>query len=135
MTEQQSTGSFAAAQQAAERHDLHSYLWGLVLALALTAVPFALVRWPALAQLLTGLPFAPAPWQAPARGPVLRVVGVLALVQMAVHFRFFLHIGLRRKREDLLLILFSALMLVIMVAGTLWIMANLGLRMALPGMQ
>ena len=132
MTELHSVEFSAAARQAAERHDLHSYLWGLVLALALTALPFALVRWPTLAALLTGLPFAPTPWQAPTRGPVLLVVGVLALVQMAVHFRFFLHIGLKRKREDLLLILFSALMLLVMVAGTIWIMSNLALRMSLP---
>ena len=118
MTEQQSTGSFAAAQQAAERHDLRAYTWGLVLALGLTVVPFALVRW----QLL-------------ARPSVLLIIGVLALVQAAVHLRFFLHIGLKRKREDLLLILFSALMLIVMVAGTLWIMVNLSVRMALPGMQ
>jgi len=116
MTEYSSNGSFAAAQKAAERRDLLSYVWGLILALVLTAVPFALVRW----QLLP-------------RASVLVAIGVLALVQAVVHFRFFLHIGLRRKREDLLLILFSALMLIVMVAGTIWIMANLGQRMMIPG--
>lgn len=134
MTQPASDEARPLTRAQAEQHDLRSYLWGLVLALLLTAVPFALVQWPTLALALTGgLPFAPAPWQSPTRGPVLLVVGVLALVQVVVHFRFFLHIGLRRQREDLLLILFSALMLIVMVAGTLWIMGNLSLRMALPG--
>jgi cytochrome o ubiquinol oxidase operon protein cyoD len=60
------------------------------------------------------------------------VIGAFALVQMLVHFRFFLHIGFRQNREDLQLLLFSALLLTIMVAGTVWIMASLAQRMAMP---
>ncbi|WP_218154579.1 hypothetical protein [Nitrosomonas eutropha] len=45
-----------------------------------------------------------------------------------VHFRFFLHLGLKRKREDLLSVLFSTSLLIIMVTGTIWIMANLAAR-------
>ncbi|MEP7184998.1 MAG: cytochrome C oxidase subunit IV family protein [Rhodanobacter sp.] len=98
-----------------ERRDFRSYLWGVGLALVLTVVPFALVHWLHLPRL-----------------PVLTAIGALALVQILVHFRFFLHIGFRHNREDLQLLLFSALLLVIMLAGTIWIMASLALRMALP---
>jgi hypothetical protein len=52
-------------------------------------------------------------------------------VLIMVHFRFFLHIGFRQKREDLQLLLFSALLLIIMVTGTLWIMASLAVRMTM----
>ena len=45
--------------------------------------------------------------------------------------RHLLHIGFEKNRDDLLLILFSALLLIIMVAGTIWIMASLALRMAM----
>lgn len=107
------SGSPAALKQ--ERREFRSYVWGLSLALLLTVVPFALVHW-------AGLP----------RLPLMIVIGVFALVQMLVHFRFFLHIGLRQNREDLQLILFSALLLTLMVAGTIWIMASLALRMAMP---
>jgi len=98
-----------------ERKDFHSYLWGIALALALTIVPFALVHWGGGSHVT-----------------LLIVIGALALVQMIVHFRFFLHISLSGKREDLQLILFSTLVLIIMVGGTVWIMGSLMLRMAVP---
>ena len=103
------------ARNLQERRDFRSYVWGAAGALVLTLVPFALVHWGALA-----------------RWPLLIVIGIFALIQMLVHFRFFLHIGLRQKREDLQLLLFSALLLIIMVAGTIWIMASLAMRMAMP---
>jgi cytochrome o ubiquinol oxidase subunit IV len=98
-----------------ERRDLLSYAWGIGLALVLTLVPFALVRGAGIARL-----------------PLLMVIGAFALVQMIVHFRFFLHISFRQKREDLQLILFSTLVLIILVGGTVWIMASRALRMAMP---
>lgn len=98
--------------RADQRRDLLTYVWGLGLALVLTLVPFALVYWDVLP-----------------RTAALVTVAVLALGQMLVHFRFFLHIGFHRKREDLQLILFSALLLFIMVAGTIWIMVSLAARM------
>ena len=98
-----------------ERREFRSYLRGVVLALTLTVLPFALVHWHLLERLA-----------------LLITIGVCALVQMVVHFRYFLHIRFKRHRDDLQLLLFSALLLAIMVGGTLWIMASLALRMALP---
>ncbi|MGH8294208.1 MAG: hypothetical protein ACRETZ_01695 [Steroidobacteraceae bacterium] len=51
---------------------------------------------------------------------------------MVVHWRFFLHLGLGRTREDLQPILCSAPLLIVMVAGTSSIMASLAARMVLP---
>jgi cytochrome o ubiquinol oxidase operon protein cyoD len=99
-----------------ERRDFRSYASGVGLALLLTLVPFALVHW------ARRPPF-----------PLLIVIGAFALVQMIVHFRFFLHIRFSQKREDLQLILFSTLVLIILVGGTIWIMGSLALRMAMPG--
>lgn len=60
----------------------------------------------------------------------LAIVFGLALVQMVVHFRFFLHVSLRKSaREDLQLILFSTLIVILMVSGTLVILFNLRERM------
>lgn len=99
-----------------ERREFRSYVCGITLAFGLTVLPFALVHWRVVDRL-----------------PLLITIGVCALVQMVVHFRFFLHIRFKRHRDDLQLLLFSALLLAIMVGGTLWIMASLAMRMALPG--
>lgn len=98
-----------------EREEFHSYVWGIGLALLLTLVPFALVHWGLMP-----------------RAALFIAIGAFALVQMAVHFRFFLHISFRHKREDLYLILFAALIVFIMVAGTIWIMSSLAHRMVMP---
>lgn len=60
----------------------------------------------------------------------LWVIGVSAVVQIVVQLRFFLHIDFsRQKREDLLLILFSLLMLTMLAGGTIWILGDLSKRM------
>ena len=96
-----------------ERRERQSYRIGFAAAALLTAIPFALVA--------TG---------ATSRGVALVVIGVLAVVQAVVHFRWFLHIDLsRQKREDLQLILFSTLLLILMAGGTVWVLADLARRM------
>lgn len=108
------SGGHVVPQPAAEaRSELRSYIWGLGSALVLTGAAFGL----AMFKLLSG----PA---------LLAAIGLLALVQIAVQFRYFLHIDLsRQKREDLQLILFTGLLILIMVGGSLWIMASLDARM------
>ncbi|MEO6968922.1 MAG: cytochrome C oxidase subunit IV family protein [Rhodanobacteraceae bacterium] len=115
MTVHTSHDTDQSQRQQQERREFRSYLWGVGLALLLTLVPFALVYWGVMT-----------------RAALLIAIGAFALIQMIVHFRFFLHIGFKQKREDLQLILFSALLLIIMVAGTIWIMTSLAVRMAMP---
>jgi cytochrome o ubiquinol oxidase operon protein cyoD len=96
-----------------KRRETWSYAIGYVLALALTGVAFAAVRWPSFAATTT-----------------LGIVFGLALVQIIVHFRFFLHISLAKSaRDDLQLILFSTLIVALMVSGTIVILMNLHQRM------
>ena len=96
-----------------KRHEIRSYAIGYGLALALTGAAFATVHWPSFASTTT-----------------LAIVLVLAVVQMAVHFRFFLHISLQTSaRDDLQLILFSTLIVILMVSGTLVILFNSRARM------
>ncbi len=103
--------------QAKRRHEFHSYCRGLGIALVLTAVPFAFVHWGVLSHR----------W-------LLGAIGAFAFAQVVVHFRFFLHIDFsKQKREDLQLILFSTLLLLIMGGGTIWIMASLAARMGVHG--
>ena len=63
-------------------------------------------------------------------GWTMPVVGVLAFIQIVVHFRFFLHIDPpNQNTSDLMLILFTSLILMAMVGGTIWILGDLAARM------
>jgi cytochrome o ubiquinol oxidase operon protein cyoD len=86
--------------------DLKSYCIGGLLALMLTALAFGLVIFERLLAL-----------------------AVLAVAQIVVHFRYFLHIGWHSHRDDLQLVLFTSLILFLMVGGTIWILFNLHERM------
>jgi cytochrome o ubiquinol oxidase operon protein cyoD len=99
--------------QAEYRRELRSYIVGF-----------------AGAAILTGIAFANVAWGGLSRAAILWIVGVSAIVQIVVHFRFFLHIDLSKsKRDDLVLILFSALIVILMVGGTIWILGNQQMRM------
>lgn len=92
-----------------------TYVIGYGLALLLTFCAFGLV-W---LHLLEG------------RTAFFVVLG-LGLVQMLVHFRCFLHIDLRRNaRADLHLLMFAALVIALMVGGTLVVLFNLRDRMGM----
>lgn len=96
-----------------ERRDLRLYGTGFLLAALLTVLPFAVVASGAFSRGATG-------W----------VIGICAVLQAAVHLRCFLHIDLsRQKREDLQLVLFSVLLLILMAGGTIWVLADLSGRM------
>ncbi len=95
--------------------DLRSYLTGLVLALILTAIPFALVTFKMLSL-----------------GPTVAVIVIAAIVQVVVHLRYFLHIDFRKTpRDNLLALFFAGFLIFIMVGGSLWIMIDLRYRMAM----
>ncbi len=89
------------------------YVVGIFWALLLTLAAFALVAADTLPP-----------------NPARIAVSILALMQIVVHFRYFLHIDLKQShRDDLHLILFTALIVFLMAAGTLWILFNLHGRM------
>jgi len=90
-----------------------SYLTGLALALILTAIPFALVSFEMLD-----------------RTPALLAIAAAAVIQILVHLRYFLHLDLTHTpRENLLALCFAAVLVGIMIGGSLWIMFDLHHRM------
>ena len=61
---------------------------------------------------------------------VYLTIGLLGLAQLIFQLVYFLHIDRRRSsREDLDLVLFSTLVLLIIILGTVWILGNLSVRM------
>lgn len=106
----------AAAQSAHAHGDALGYLRGLLWSLALTALPFAIV--------LGG--WLPRQLAVPA-------VLVLAVAQMAVHLVYFLHLRTAPgERWTLMAFLFTAVVVGIVVIGSLWVMQNLDANM-MPG--
>ncbi len=88
---------------------LRPYGTGFVLSLVLTAAPFAIVMSGALS-----------------RQAALWVIFSAAFVQILVHLRFFLHVNVSAgSRWHILALLLAALVTVLVVAGTVWIMAHL----------
>ncbi len=95
------------------RSDLRSYVTGLVIALVLTAIPFCAVAFGRCSPMTDFV-----------------IIAVCAVIQIPAHIRFFLHIDLSKsKRDDLQLILFSSLIVLLMVGGTIWILGNEKARM------
>ena len=85
------------------RRHVRLYASGLLLAVTLTLLPTALVHWSLLAA-------------TPARLWVL----AFSLLQILVHLRCFLGIGLRRSvREKTALLALAVVVIVLMVGGTL----------------
>jgi cytochrome o ubiquinol oxidase subunit IV len=111
-------GDDAASADAAEEKSpgVLVYTIGLLLAVFLTATSF----WAANTSLLwvPGIPLG---------------LAVLAIAQMGVHLVFFLHITTGPDNtNNVLALAFGILIVTLVVAGSLWIMANLNENMMLP---
>jgi cytochrome o ubiquinol oxidase operon protein cyoD len=91
--------------------EFHQYLIGFSLATILTVIPFTLV--------------------ATVGGRVAYVSLILcAILQLVVHLRFFLHLSFKgQQKEDLQLVLFTGLILLIMIGGSVWVLGSLYTRM------
>jgi cytochrome o ubiquinol oxidase operon protein cyoD len=94
-----------------------SYLIGFILSVALTAIPFWLVMTGVLTPAATAI-----------------TVIAMAVVQILVHTICFLHVNTRAEGGwTLIAYVFTAVLLVIMIAGSVWIMYHLNTNM-MPGM-
>lgn len=83
-----------------------------------------------LAVLLTTIPFAAVWLGLFARPALYAIIALCAVVQILVHLRFFLNIRFGgQMTENKFALAFAIVLMTIMVAGTLWIMTNLNLRM------
>ena len=90
------------------------YLIGFALSVVLTAVPFWLVMSGALASV-------PA---------TVATIVALAVVQIVVHTVFFLHVNTRSEGGwTLMAYVFTTVIVVIVIAGSLWIMYHLNTNM------
>lgn len=97
----------------AHKGSLKSYVVGFVYAVVLTLIPFGLVMYATLPKSYT-----------------LAGISIAAILQIIVHLHYFLHLDRSsEERWNMLAILFTALIVVILVAGSIWIMINLHYNM------
>jgi len=102
--------------QASAPSPLLVYTTGLFLAVLLTATSF----WAANTSLI---------WP----GGVVLGLAVLAIAQMGVHLVFFLHITTgTESTNNVLALAFGVLIVFVVVAGTMWIVADMNANMMLP---
>ena len=98
---------------------LKSYATGFLLAVLLTAVPFWLVMGKVFDRSST----------------TAIVVLALAAVQIVVHMIFFLHMNTRAEGGwNMLALIFTVMLVVIMLSGSIWVMYHLDHNM-MPGMM
>jgi cytochrome o ubiquinol oxidase operon protein cyoD len=92
---------------------LKSYGIGFILSVCLTAIAFAIVMSGAFSRSL-----------------ILFGIFGAAIAQILVHLHFFLHLNRSSAaRWNLLAMVFTVLIMILFVGGTLWIMFNLNARM------
>ena len=97
----------------ARRGSFKSYATGFILSIVLTVIAFGLV--------MSGTFSRPA---------VLFGIFCAAVVQILVHLHYFLHLDTSSAaRWNVLVLLFTLLIMILFVGGTIWIMYNLNYRM------
>ncbi|CAX58531.1 MULTISPECIES: cytochrome o ubiquinol oxidase subunit IV [Erwinia] len=105
--------SHSTNEHGASHGSVKSYMIGFILSIILTAIPFWMV--------MDG---------GASKATILGVVIVCAIVQVLVHLVYFLHLNTSsEERWNLVAIVFSAIIILIVVVGSLWIMWNLNYNM------
>ena len=90
------------------------YATGFVLSVLLTAIPFWLVMGKVL----------------PTPGLTAAVILLMAAVQVVVHMVYFLHMNAKVERGwSMLALIFTVVLVVIMMAGSIWVMHHLNANM------
>ncbi|KEY60561.1 cytochrome o ubiquinol oxidase subunit IV [Serratia sp. DD3] len=108
-----SHSSHQTSHGGASHGSVKSYMIGFILSIILTVIPFAMV--------MSG---------SAAPSTILAVVVGTAVIQVIVHLVYFLHMNTSsEERWNLVALVFTAVIIGIVVVGSLWIMYNLNINM------
>ena len=92
---------------------IKSYVVGFVLSIVITVLAFLLVAFKPVSSEI-----------------IYIVIAILAILQLYVQLVFFLHLNTRSEgRWNLLVFLFSLIVVLIIIFGSIWIMVNLNYNM------
>lgn len=96
---------------------LKSYLIGFILSVILTLIPFGIVMGNVFDDKL----------------PMIFIIFTLGAAQMIVHLHYFMHVSLHVEQGwQAMSLIFTVLIIVIIMAGSIWIMFHLDANM-MPG--
>lgn len=114
MSANTSIGEHAGGHHEGGHATYRGYLTGFVLSVVLTAIPFWLVMGDVLShKLATAI-----------------VIMIFAAVQIVVHMIYFLHMNSRAEEGwTMMALIFTVVMVVIALSGSLWVMYHLGTNM------
>lgn len=89
--------------------NIRSYVTGFILAIILTMIPFYMVMHGGFSTV-----------------SLVAVIFGAAIIQILVHLHYFLHLSLKyEQRWDIFTFIFTALIVLILVGGSVWIMLSL----------
>ena len=81
-------------------------------------------------DVLTAIPFSLVAARTLRPRQIFIVIGAAAITQSVVHLRYFLHVDLKPSSQNKVIALcFAAVVLLVLISGTLWIMFDLNYRM------
>ena len=104
------TGAEHGAAQGGGHGSYRSYMIGFALSVVLTVIPF----WVVMADVTDNLALA------------LAVIFGMGAIQIVVHVHYFLHVTIQADEGwQLMSLLFTAIVLVIILAGSIWVMFHL----------
>lgn len=116
MSDLQDQGSLSSSKgDGGKKHStlFKGYAIGLVLCILITLASFAMVGY----KVLSGT-------------DLIFVIAILAFIQFLVQLKFFLHLSLKPEaRWNLISLIFTLIIAVIVVAGSIWIMFSLNTMM------
>ena len=105
-----------AAVRSASHGSLKGYTVGFLLSVALTVLAFWLVMSGAVPHAM-----------------ILPGIVVLGVAQLLVQLVFFLHMGSApEQRDNLAIFVFTAVIIAIIVCGSLWVLHNMNANMMMP---
>ena len=101
-------------------HDSHShgstksYVWGLIFSIILTVIPFGMV-------MMGGFP----------KTTVIIAITIMAVLQVLLQLILFMHLNLKTEegRDSGSLVFFTAVILTLVIGGSLWIMYHLHINL------
>ncbi|AMO83063.1 cytochrome o ubiquinol oxidase subunit IV [Obesumbacterium proteus] len=113
MSHSPTTGHHSTDNNSASHGSAKSYMIGFILSVILTVIPFWMV--------MEGTA---------SHQTILITVVAMAVIQIFVHLVHFLHMNTSsEERWNLIALAFTALIIAIVVVGSLWIMYNLNINM------